>query len=1577
MSGHVQKANHQPIFQPRPSSANQGISDASQLSSSHLNQDDQDGYQLQPVAYNPNAKTEDYEDSRQSWRKGDDLESMQPSPSAQAPPKPPKIPKDHRSDIVQKIQVAPQLPPLYFESGSQTQQYDFAYDQQSNQHAHHQNIPRGQEPLRLAPNIPKPSENKFPSSPLPQPPPQSSSHVQFDNQRAFAANSQQGFTLPIAAGTREQAPPYPDRPPPAPTLPRIASTSEAQQPVSNMPISDNGCLPPSASPLKSDRPSMPRIATGNPEATGENPRGLSGADSSRPEQVDHLNRESKEDGQGIHSSFYWHSPQSSTDTTLNRSPTAIDINDTGDSALPVRSTTNVESGSGFYNASALGFGGPSDWEHFGDYNGEEIDDTDLYITAKPKVETDRSEGAGGLPGLIAAKPETAALPDTVELPAIKLPAQEAAARPLDIKIETSLDEPRKQSVTEASEGPGSSEVSQPKQLNLDLTHEPDNISDSEEEEASGKVLRERDSTPAPIESGHSGSEQGTSLLENRDLNECSTAGVHSLEPEPPSLEPLEQQENPQLPTKTVRIERASIQTSPEESESESNNEWEDNSSNGDEQLHDTPLHMGQDEMKIDPVEKGDQKDGKIDGDYEQHREVDEGIKINTARDNNKIDDDSQQHHATSESINISSVHDKSKIADSPGELHEANEEINIETVTSEDKSDECDETTTREDDKAHEAEEDGGEDIIISLEMPALDESTIPSTQLQDRRISESNETHLPHVNYLDSPIQESSEGGRPQRRSVFPKSIELIDPYANLDPWAKASLNRYVKMLREEAQAEKDEDKYMIFMTFTRRESRLRAVLYDVDDEPEPVESVLKRAPLKGSTSIVTLRQPPSIISKALPALPPDAEPYEGPKVNTAPKKIVTYSQSNEKLKGKSDKLLETVSPRKASPTKTPFKEQASSTPKAPSDESFVMVDTSGVEQLAPLKKPLTAQHSKEDKGSPLKVTPSLTSLRKALDMVANQASAAFGKDIRSPALDKPSAFGANTADQNLQIDTPRSNSVPPLSTTGAGTNVPQAASDRPAYVPFRYNEGRPYEGDKASNRQSIYRPFSMSLRPGSSTGEPVNTRDSIDQHEDRRAGSSVPQPENSSLDLNIGVKPLPGDFEKGVGKTQPRKPAPEIPANQRNSILGPLFVVIPRTNILYPEPQQLSNLTEAMKAIPDEFGFIHKAVLTWDAEAKHKREQYDKDRHVRQGESEHRIDALFNDNEIGYGDISELEAEFKRSEAARKADEDRAEFQSFVTQVFDGVWTRLHYEMDQLHPYYETCTRLVKEASAGKDMFEDPDDRVPIAPAMENLLILHQKLSIRHQKAFEAVLERDRRLKKTEVAPWYALGNIPQVKKIEKRFEDAEKKAILDFCLKRDERANRLMDVLDQNTLRGVGANQDYMESVMQAVRKIAMEVALGAVPEDTVISTDEILKAKTITTALARSSEQIVKTFHVADMLLNAADYEVSVANARNSNADAASFKHLRDAKGKEDQKLVKDLEHRLSLIRGDTSRTLDEIAKLLSLLGNYTANSSPPRSTSAPADPDREARLLIALEEAKRRNAQKEAETSGGP
>lgn len=67
-------------------------------------------------------------------------------------------------------------------------------------------------------------------------------------------------------------------------------------------------------------------------------------------------------------------------------------------------------------------------------------------------------------------------------------------------------------------------------------------------------------------------------------------------------------------------------------------------------------------------------------------------------------------------------------------------------------------------------------------------------------------------------------------------------------------------------------------------------------------------------------------------------------------------------------------------------------------------------------------------------------------------------------------------------------------------------------------------------------------------------------------------------------------------------------------------------------------------------------------------------------------------------------------------------------------------------------------------------------------------------------------------------------------------------------------------------------------------------------------------------------------------------------------------------------MRDLQHRLALIREDTRRTNDEIAKLLCFLGVQGGHHAQPGNTPAIADPEHEQRLQKALEDAKRRNAQ---------
>jgi len=1323
------------------------------------------------------------------------------------PPKPPKIPKDARSDV---LHTAPQLPPLYFESQPAVSQQDFAYSK-------------------------PPAKTSIPQIGAPPP------------------SKDQDHDIPRSDSVTILPVPFPPARPSdtGPTGHRARRTSQSLQPSQQQ------------SSRKS--PSIPvnnLVAQPHPEApTGQANRSTAvrkGSGESKPRrqsQTIQIPQQQKDvpenDTEDPNNSFYFHSPQSSTDEALDESPKASASKGT---ALP--SAKTVTSDYGLSSASALGFGGPSDWEHFGDYDAEEIDDEDLYVSSKPKP---------------------------AELPSVTSPIEEPSSQPIALSV-----------TPEMSSSTVPPPVESPKKDEVVNEPQPDPA-------AAARIEKSQVS-------------RNTVVAEDQAITRTppppSLPLLFESSPDKPLLESCDEQtapkddvrdEKPSSPGESDKQSQAPVQ----KAESHEGGSFPSNIGGSAENL---PSTAAQDANKDNAFAEEAPPATVINGRVNQ----DEGGDLGATMDSSPSPTGRGQEKTETEVVNIQ------KDAD-----HQ------IEGLTTLDSKPICE----SDHDVSGGNDSEVGEDIIISLEMPDSRQGSISEPVTHG-------DTSLDRVttNHLSPMPRGPLETGRSDRRSVFPNSVELEDPYANLDAWAKASLNRYVKMLREESSAEEEEQKYMIFTNFTRRETRLRAVLYDMDDDAEPVVQppAIKRTLLKGSTSILTLR--PSIKSKALPALPPGAQPPMPSPAKEQPKKLETPLRPVEKLQ-------EIVEPDvKSDRPKLTQLDVQGSTMRGSSEESYVMVESPSDQQYTPGGRPVIPPIQHDKSSSPLKVASSLTSLRQALDVVGIRTGGKSSNRSRSPVPNPPSGSTPTTSDVK-NPEPPRSNSVPLPPISGSDTDKITAAAEKPAYKPMKFNEGRPYEGDKASNRQSIYMPFAGLLRESSQRhGSLYN---GVDSHKRISARASIASNQTHPDSLEAGKR------QSELAKTNN--------PNQRYSILEPLLVVVPSSSVLRPEPAQIVRLRKQIESLPDDFAFIHELVLAWHSETKQKQELLDRERHARQGESEQRIDALFNDNEIGYGDISELEAEFKRSEAAKKADEDRVEYQSFVKNVFEVVWTRLHYEMDQLTPLYDTCTQVLNDATAGKEMFDDSGERVPVAPAMDTLLALYQKLGVRHQKAFEAVLERDRRLKKTEVAPWYALGEIGKVKKIERRFEEAEKKAILDFCRQRDERANLLMDVLDQNTMRGVGSNQDYMEAVMQAVRKIAIDVALGAGDDGTPIPPDEVLKAKTITAALAKSSEQIVQTFHVADMLLNAADYEVSVANARLANADADAFKRLREAKAKEDAKLVKDLEHRMTLIRGDTGRTTEEVGKLLSLIS---------REEGEKEKREREVRLGKALEEAKRRNLGKE-------
>ena len=1100
-------------------------------------------------------------------------------------------------------------------------------------------------------------------------------------------------------------------------------------------------------------------------------------------------------------SFYWQSPHSSphstkavedemltkvdpegsiaqTPFTLNTDTLRKDSENTGISMLLSHSTL------GPYGASALGFGGPSDWEHFGDYEAEEIDDTDLYTRPKSPIKSREDSISVELPTSSSVDPEPG---------------------------------PR----TLGSDDQGS---------NYDplSPQEPD---DSKQSNIHGIAHNRIASKAEPtIEDSAHGRSHITSLGGPQDIAEHRSYSAADTVAQESSREVSEDD------TLATNLDQA-VQTSSRASS------FADPS--------DT-TYSKSDSERLEALASGKKSAG-------QHMKGNESGQTNN----------------------------KETISDPGGEPDVL--EPSITNLDSEQK-----ETAIRTRNESPSS-------------VPPQQDSILPSSI-----------AGVQHQCTTDHSTPSKQEEGLTQEVSQQPtlsvnrdlpaKARETEDPYAGLDDWGKASLNRYIAMLREESHAMTDVDKLKIFTVFTARETRLRAILYGAEAELMPREdSPNVPGPIKRTNTSAFKRS-----SKALPALPKTEDDQ-------------TLISRNDHIRKPSKKvsaaaILGAPKPASSSPVILDAKDGSRT------EEPPILVESPVSEQYSPGGRPIVRPTVKSDRMS-------YTSEPESLNIVAS------GKDMD---------------------DIAHSNPLDLASTNVVGEKRFADRKDAPSYKPFKYSDGRSevqnYAANRQSKRQSQFRPYAAKSMGSDEYREMFQVEKYPVIPTEAAASDAVPRPSSKrEEELNPDLRRfVHADFD-------------------------PLVSVLPQLGEIPPESIRTTDLQQLAEAVPDDFSFIHQTVVAWDAKARRRREVNEHERHARQVESEQKIDALFDDHEIGYGDISELESGFKRAEAARKAEEDRSEYKTFVAEVFNVVWARLHYEIDQLSPHYLQYMKLLNDTSAGKDMFESSGNRLALAPTIDSLLTLHQKLEIRYQKAFESVLERDRRLKRTELSPWYSLGDVAKVKQLEKQFEDAEKKAIVEYCRQRDIRANDLMDVIDQNTLRGVGSNQDYMEMIMKAVRRIASGRAFASQPgaSEPGVGLQEVTKAKSVTKALATSSEQIVQTFHVADMLLNAADYELSVAKAKLSGADVDIFQRLKEERTKEDQKLMRDLDHRLALIREDSRRTHDEIVKLLLFLGVQSGHAESSTATAQPDDVGHEERIQRALEEAKQRNAMKESTAAKCP
>lgn len=113
-----------------------------------------------------------------------------------------------------------------------------------------------------------------------------------------------------------------------------------------------------------------------------------------------------------------------------------------------------------------------------------------------------------------------------------------------------------------------------------------------------------------------------------------------------------------------------------------------------------------------------------------------------------------------------------------------------------------------------------------------------------------------------------STESPAEARGNIAPQPI---DPYEDLDPWFKSSLTRCVAMLRKEAVADSDEERFKIFTAFMAKETKLREIMYNIEHEPPVVhEDRSSRAPQQ---PLVSKERKPSIESGLIPVESEDVE--------------------------------------------------------------------------------------------------------------------------------------------------------------------------------------------------------------------------------------------------------------------------------------------------------------------------------------------------------------------------------------------------------------------------------------------------------------------------------------------------------------------------------------------------------------------------------------------------------------------------------------------------------------------------------------------------------------------------------
>ncbi|KAI9770692.1 MAG: hypothetical protein M1835_006516 [Candelina submexicana] len=789
-------------------------------------------------------------------------------------------------------------------------------------------------------------------------------------------------------------------------------------------------------------------------------------------------------------------------------------------------------------------------------------------------------------------------------------------------------------------------------------------------------------------------------------------------------------------------------------------------------------------------------------------------------------------------------------------------------------------------------------------------------------------------------------------RKDHLPKSLERPqDPYDHLEPWYKESLERYATMLESEAQAATDQERTKIFTEFMMAESRLRGVRYG--------SAVGNWATPRSEPSDFTKKQPTLNQTQetggAFSSTKPQVERVPSP-ISSAESYVVIDSPDDGDFSPGGRPRLIRVAPDAVM--------HPSAKPNVNSDSKQTPALASPVLEQGPVPTPRSRSDDKIPHNSIISQGPSTTAERPFSPPSTNSVAPASNPVPEEPAY-KPFRYNAEPS-HRLNASERKVNRSP------QPTDVESTRLDYKAYSPNKNSSA-----DKATASQPVPATAPPTQYMGIAKGTRAQAGPTKSEH------AKAPANEIIGLQAPRGSPPLANQARQVL--SEPQKHAQSyiddsVSSSARGLILELRSILPSSRGQTEMSARRLDPVKQASQSIADDFQFIEDLTQSWNLKAKNLRDKNEHDRRIRQEEQDEHTSRLFDEEAIGYGDLGALDDEFKQSETEKKAQEDRAEYQDFVENVFDPVYNRLQEQIQKLMEQYIYCSDLMKEAVTGKEGLEPHGDRPDLTLVMDAVLDLHRKIELRHWKVSEALLNRDRRFGKTEVQLLYHISNVTKMKQMERHFADAEKRAILDAANKCDERAKGLLDIVEENTIRAVEINQDYMDEIMQTIRK-----SEGLAPRITGSTRDsddlqrELSFAQGVLRSLTTTSERFMQQFYETSCILNTAEHDALIAESRLADADTATLARLNEEQKMEETRLKQELNHRLAIVRDDSKKANEYIESLLTRPKRSDGSSSPKvnHEESVAPDPEHQERIKKALEAAKKRNTAKSPDVYAAP